>query len=657
MKKNICLVFTFFLFLYFFHFLPVALAQVYVDYRSDYRTLPVYNKTIQFIASRENNISKIYFKQNLGFSDDPTAYIIPLKGTNPGVEILADSLDPWNDLLDKYYLDINYASQKVDFKSPPKIFSKDNKEEFYKMLREEDFDLSTMYQNQVDSWLNEDLYLLLLVINPVKESRTTWTKPIRITITQEKLLLPLGWLRNETGLLTSQKNKIIYAEDFEGGTGGWKDEYQGQQANSLVVRDNTQASEGTYSLKITNKEGSINAMSTQTIGGLIPNEHYTFSSYFKNGNATSGDASLRVMGDGLVTLSSGVPLYNDQGKNWQRISVTFQARSAFHFFTLMSHGEGGQYVFWDNIQIEKGTQATDFRKDLVGMTLKDKATEDLISSQVRFQCLIFSDQPYKSPNPLINNDVYKANNESLPSSLSGLKPQYLTLLRGIISPNELSHFLEIEEINPKSVTLNTLTLRKEKDKIRSYFKENIIFLIIFGALLLIKYLICLFKKVEQQEQNSIFLLIMYGFSWFTNIISLILLTTFIYMDAFSRYPIKDIFYGYSHVFLLSLFCLSYLIYLPSLWFTLTRGGNLVKRVVEVQLGISIVLLLINLSLLLSALFKQEVPLPASDIINYATSPFINKLVNLPACILVVFEIIILLIVLNKLKKRGVLNQP
>jgi hypothetical protein len=284
-------------------------------------------------------------------------------------------------------------------------------------------------------------------------------------LTQNELSLPLGWLKSDSGILTSNKRKIIYAENFEGGNGGWQDEYQGRGANSLVTRDSSEKYGGNYSLKVTNKEGSINAMTTQTIGGLTPGEHYTFSAYFKPGTVISADASLRVMGSGLIALSSGLPVYNGQNRNWSRISITFKARSAFHFFSLMAGGESGQYVYWDNIQIEKGTEATGFRNDLVGKTTETSSPEDLVSSQVNFQALLLGSSPFKAPAPFITSNVYKFSDKNTTKLFSSMPIAYMTQISGLINPEETSQFLVIETTDVNSVQINNLLTRKIQEKV------------------------------------------------------------------------------------------------------------------------------------------------------------------------------------------------
>lgn len=621
-------------------------AQIYRDYRSDYRTLPSYNKTVQFLVGRDKNRTIFYFRQNLGFSNDPLAFVIPLKGEHPQIEILTDS-DPLNDILNNYELSYSYSIKKVDYKLPPKVFNASQKDALYGALRQQNIDITDRQRNQINDWFKNDINLLLLVTNPVQESRITWTKPIKVVLTQTDLSLPLGWLKTDFGTLTTNKNKIIYAENLEGGNGGWQDEYQGSGANSLVTRDSSEKYQGSYSLKVTNKEGSINAMTTQTIGGLTPGEHYTFSAYFKPGTVTTGDASLRVMGSGLIALSSGLPVYNGQNRSWSRISITFQARSAFHFFSLMAGGESGQYVYWDNIQIEKGTETTEFRNDLVGKTTETQSQEDLITSHVDLQALLLSTNPFEAPAPFIAGTVYKFNNKNIIKLFSGMPIQYMTQLNGVINPEEVNEFLVIKTADAKSVQIKNLLPRKIQDKItvglKNYLVDNwLIFITVLVALIL-KYALTLILRVRGAREKSILPMLVYIGSWFVNIVSLLFLATFLYTEAihFTKY---SYFFKSYQIFIMALFFVSLILYVPALWYTNRLGVRTVKHLLEAQVGICLIIFVIVLSLFFTdVLMKNFVMGEIARGRDYS---------NLPALILIILETVVLSTNIFRIRKHA-----
>lgn len=631
-------------------------AQIYHDYRSDYRTIPSHNKTVQFLVGRDKNRTIFYFKQNLGFSNEPSAFIIPIKGESPKIEVAGDS-DPLNDILNKYDLFYSYSLKKVDYAFPPKVFNSSEKDKLYGLLIQQNIDISDLQRNQIDDWFKNDAHLVLLVTNPVQESRVTWTKPLKVMLTQNELSLPLGWLKSDSGILTSNKRKIIYAENFEGGNGGWQDEYQGRGANSLVTRDSSEKYGGNYSLKVTNKEGSINAMTTQTIGGLTPGEHYTFSAYFKPGTVISADASLRVMGSGLIALSSGLPVYNGQNRNWSRISITFKARSAFHFFSLMAGGESGQYVYWDNIQIEKGTEATGFRNDLVGKTTETSSPEDLVSSQVNFQALLLGSSPFKAPAPFITSNVYKFSDKNTTKLFSSMPIAYMTQISGLINPEETSQFLVIETTDVNSVQINNLLTRKIQEKViiglKNYMANNLLLFITIVAALIIRYVLVLLIKMRESGEKSILPTVLYASSWLINVISLLFLVSFIYTEVVqpSRYPT---FFNSYQVFIMALFFTSIMVYIPALWYMNKSSIKAIKNIIEVQLGICLTIFIIVLSLIFTDVLKiyPTVPTVSETTSSQLYQRYdVKKYSKVPALILIMLEAIILYVNVIRVRKH------
>ena len=511
---NKCLFFVLSCLLNFLVVVKPVQAQVYQDYRSDYRKVPVYSKTVQYIFEKNNNNSTIYLRQNLGFSEESTAFVIPFNTKITNIDTILESDDPWNSLLTDYKLPLTYGLKYAMFKIPPQIFTIDQKENFFKLLINENLDISENHRSQVEDWFKNNYSIVLLVVDPVKESRITWTQPIKLQTSSEINDIPLGWLRPEYAKLTSSKGKIIYAQDFESGDGGWTDEYQGPQANSLVTRDESNPYEGSYALKIINKPGSINATSTQTIGGLTPGEHYTFSAYVKNEKGESGDAFLRVMGDGLIALSDDLHLYNPQSHSWQRISLTFQARSAFHFFTMASGGQRqDDYVLWDDVQIEKGLNTSNFNKQAVGQKNALDTNEDITTTNTQIEVLTVSNKQYSITNPQFTTQCFDKL-KRIPATFMTTDNNDLCISRGFINPTNFSQFQILSENKTK---IKTLPLENRDNSIEQK-TTNIIFnhtarYILFIISQFIPLLIVIFKNPKKEEDRySVFTSVLYQIS-------------------------------------------------------------------------------------------------------------------------------------------------
>lgn len=603
---------------------------VYNDYRSDYNKIPAYSKTVQWIVESKGSLQTIYFRQNLGFSEDETAFIVPFKGGSVSAKV--ENKDVWKEVVDKTTLNTYFAEKTVPFTLQPKIYTKSTKDELSEAIKSKNYDIDNVYQKQIDDWFDEGLILLFFSVGPVSESRVTWTEPIKVELSNSKIEVPVVWLRPEYSKITTAKNKVIYAADFEGGSNGWQDEFQGEGANSLVTRDNSQHYEGNFSLKVLNKPGSINALTTQTLGPLTPGEHYTFSAYVKNGTINSGTASLRVMGDGLVQFTDGAPMYNGLGHQWQRVSMTFQAKSAYHFFTLMAGGDPGQYIFWDNVQLEKGTTASEFRKDKVGINNSTPAKEDLVTTRVDLDVMIFGDSAYSTVNLQLQKLFYKL--EKVPEFLS---ETVLSSIRGNINPVDTAAFMQFEKSNDKVIPLSSQAIQPGASS------NNNILLIVVATLLfliiVIKHLLTLFLRIEGEKKVSLVFEILYFIGWFVNIISVILLSVYFYGQLVQKefYSALDS----ASVFFITAFIISLSIYLITFTYFLRHNERVMKRISQVQIGVTIILLLISVSFVISDVYRMF------QVINVS-----NRLVffsNIPQLLLMMLELGVLIRLYTKVK--------
>ncbi|MBI2338426.1 carbohydrate binding domain-containing protein [Candidatus Daviesbacteria bacterium] len=584
-----------FIFLFFFATAKVnGQSGVYQDYRADYRPIPAYGKTVQWIVEPKGQSQTIYFRQNLGFSEDETAFIVPIKGENVNVNM--EDKDVWKEVEDKTKLSSYFAEQIVSFALQPKIYTKSDKEQLLEAIKSKNYDIDNVYRQQIDNWFNEGLNLLFFAVEPVKEPRITWTKPLKIELNNSTVEIPLVWLRPEYSKITTAKNKVVYAADFEGGNGGWQDEFQGEGANSLVTRDNSEHYDGDFSLKVQNKPKSINALSTQTLGPLTPGEHYTFSAYVENGTITSGNAFLRVMGDGLVQFNDGVPMYNGLGHEWQRISMTFQARSAYHFFTLMAGGESGQYLYWDDIQLEKGTTASPFQKDKVGTNNSDLTKEDLVTTSVDTEVMIFGDSSYSTNNPQWGKSFYQLNG-SKPTFISS---PILSYIRGSINPIDTGAFIQFEKSNDKPQPLPSGGSTTTKNTI-----PLIVISLVLSILIIIKHLLILFAKVEGDRQSSLIFPIVYFAGWLANTVSISLLSVYYYGLWVAGGNIFDS----ASAFFLTVFIISSIIYLSVFMLILSKNLLLIKKLSEIQIGTIIIMLVISFSIIISDAYRIFNPPP------------------------------------------------
>lgn len=622
----------FFIFLFFFAVAKAnAQSGVYQDYRSDYRPIPAYGKTVQWLIEPKGQSQTIYLRQNLGFSEDETAFIIPLKGEN--VSVKTEDKDVWKEVADKTKLGSYFAEQTVSFALQPKIYLKSDKEQLLEAIKSKNYDIDNVYRQQIDNWLNEGLNLLFFSVEPVKEPRITWTKPLKIELNNSKVEIPIVWLRPEYSKITTVKNKVIYAHDFEAGNGGWQDEFQGEGANSLVTRDNNEHYEGEFSLKVQNKPKSINALTTQTLGLLTPGEHYTFSAYVKNGTITSGNAFLRVMGDGLVQFNDGVPMYNGLGHEWQRISMTFQARSAYHFFTLMAGGESGQYIFWDDVQLEKGTTASEFRKDKVGTNNSTQPKEDLVTTSVETEVMIFGDSGYSNNNPQWGKTFYQLNG-SKPSFISS---PVLSFIRGSINPVNTGAFIQFDQSNDKPQPLLSLPSGGETTKNSI---PLIAISIILTGLIVIKHLIILFARVDGEKESSLIFPIVYFAGWFANTVSISLLSVYYYGLWISGGKIFDS----ASAFFLTIFIISLIIYLSAFMLILRNNISLIKKLSEIQIGTIIILLLISFSIIISDVYRIFNPSPVVYMTEKTVATTFNWMIfsKAPPFVLLFVEFLVLL---------------
>lgn len=587
-------IFAFLLFFLFFTTRANAQSGVYQDYRSDSRTIPAYGKTVQWLVEPKGSSQTIYFRQNLGFSEDETAFIIPLKGEN--VNVKTEDKDVWKEIVDKTKIGSYFAEKTVSYTLQPKIYSKSDKEQLLEAIKSKNYDIDNVYLQQIDNWFNEGLNLLFFAVEPVKEPRITWTKPLKIELNNPKVEIPIVWLRPEYSKITTSKNKVIYAQDFEGSNGGWQDEFQGEGANSLVTRNNSEHYDGEFSLKVQNKPKSINALTTQTLGPLTPGEHYTISAYVKNGTITSGNAFLRVMGDGLVQFNDGVPMYNGLGHEWQRISMTFQARSAYHFFTLMAGGESGQYLYWDDVQLEKGTTASPFQKDKVGTNNSSTAKEDLVTTSVETEVMIFGNSAYSTSNPQWGKTFYQ---------LNGVKPSFisspvLSLIRGSINPVDTGAFIQFDQSNDKPQPLPSGGSTTTKNSV-----PLIAITLILIGLVIAKHFITLFSKVDGEKEVSLIFPIVYFAGWFVNIVSISLLSVYYY----SLWIVGGNIFDSASAFFLTAFIISLIIYLSAFIFILKHNLSLIKKLSEIQIGTIIILLLISFSIIVSDVYRIFNPPP------------------------------------------------
>ncbi len=184
--------------------------------------------------------------------------------------------------------------------------------------------------------------------------------PLKITFAATAPIYPL----RISGMASEEKKptNIVASWSFEDGTRvGWS-AYSTPLVNapgrSEVSTDT--AIYGNRALKLSGVVGTWDDYFYTSVSGLVPGKTYTFSAYAIAGQVLDrGDAFIKVQQGGLSVTSKYVPF--EQLNGWQRLEVTFVAKSSSHEFDLIAHKmDPKAVILWDGVQIEEGEKVTTY---------------------------------------------------------------------------------------------------------------------------------------------------------------------------------------------------------------------------------------------------------------------------------------------------------
>lgn len=264
-------------------------------------------------------------------------------------------------------------------------------------LEENDYEYPENKEHLLKSYVNKNWYFVAAKVNAeslgvAQGLKTGHATPLKITFDSEKIVYPLKISGMEADIKpTTTSNKIINAFSFENGaTQGW---YGGR-----VIDDNfAQHGKKVYSQLFTyspqsNSLPTMKNYVSRTISNLTIGRNYVFSAYVKASSETTGYARLTV--DNLNFTSNLVNLKDLE--NWVRIELTFNATKNYYQFNLSGEEVStSSTLYWDAIQIEEGTAATEFTKELI--TTTNLGTIHPIDNTVDIILYVFSDHKQEAP--------------------------------------------------------------------------------------------------------------------------------------------------------------------------------------------------------------------------------------------------------------------
>ena len=220
--------------------------------------------------------------------------------------------------------------------------------------------------------------------------KTGHATPLKITFASEKIVYPLKISGKESNIIPTSISKITGAYSFENGT---IQEWYG----GVVVKKN--AYNGNYS--ISNQQRGSNLPEnyqhfvSKVVNKLDIGEKYVFSAYVK------ADGGGNVREEDYVQLSAGYPsnqsdkLYLKDLRDWTRITVPFEARISSVSLQLITNAKDPLSIYWDAIQIERGTEATDFEKEVISTSNSLLAGPD--DASVSLVLYVFSNHKQEVP--------------------------------------------------------------------------------------------------------------------------------------------------------------------------------------------------------------------------------------------------------------------
>ena len=249
-------------------------------------------------------------------------------------------------------------TKKVDIYDIAVLTAKDTSD-LRKWLEDNGYTYPENREHLLKSYVNKDWYFVAAKVStenlPLSYGlRTGHATPLKITFESEKIIYPLKISGMESST-TNTSNKVIAAHSFEDGTiqgwgGGRVTDGEAYHGKKLYLQS-FRAPQSTVT------PPTQNIFATRNISGLIVGKNYVFSAYVKASAGTTGYARLALDNSALSSQT-----LNFTGlDNWQRIELPFTAAKTYYQFNLAGEQiTEGSTIFWDAVQIEEGSKASEF---------------------------------------------------------------------------------------------------------------------------------------------------------------------------------------------------------------------------------------------------------------------------------------------------------
>lgn len=215
--------------------------------------------------------------------------------------------------------------------------------------------------------------------------------PLVLAFDSEQIVYPLKISGPAARWVEGEKTAAF---GFETGVQGWNQFSTPPYGDSLkrtpgqVGISNEQVWQGAYALKISATTGSGYEYGT-AINNLQVGKQYVYSAYIMAENA-AGTANLKVKGGSLDI--SGKKLTLAGLSKWTRVEMPFVATSTSHTVALSLATDERAAVYVDGVQVEIGTTASEFEKELLPGSVSTN-----IDSNANLMLYVFSNHKKTAP--------------------------------------------------------------------------------------------------------------------------------------------------------------------------------------------------------------------------------------------------------------------
>jgi len=294
-----------------------------------------------------------------------------------------------------------------------------DKEGLVEWLNKNDYQYPTDRQHLLQSYIDNNWYFVAVKVDSSAVSaagsylESGHATPILLTFASDKIVYPLKISGLATQETKNPSNKVAYS--FEKGMEGWT-EYYGYEPpignpslepergikikNYTINTSKATAYHGSSSIQI-NVTGAIENLgplgTTLYLSGLKAGKEYTVSGYVSSPQA-SGSAYISTSSNNLRELDSSRKI--GFSTNWQRVSHTFSPIYDWTYIHLLTDNLSlGNKVYWDAVQIEEGSQPTNFDPTAIGKTFTSDIYQKTIrhSENVTILIYVFADHKKDLP--------------------------------------------------------------------------------------------------------------------------------------------------------------------------------------------------------------------------------------------------------------------